>query len=85
MDPVPAESGGVHGDDARGALGDGVEVQQLLLGQPALFGYQLPLKKREHGVAAAETAGADPGKGQKKIPILAHAVSFPPIRRRAPG
>ena len=64
---VAAEGGGVHRDHAGGALGNGVEVQELLVGEPALLFHQLLLEEGEHGVAAAEAAGADPGEGQKEF------------------
>ena len=56
---------GVHRDDARGALAHGVVVGQFALGGPALVLHQLPLEDGQHGVAAAEGAHADTGKGQK--------------------
>ena len=67
VDPVATEGRCVHGNDAGGTLGHGGEVEQLLIRKPLLLQDQLPLKKGEHGVATAEAAGTDAGKGEKKF------------------
>ena len=46
--------GGVDGDDAGGALADGVIVHQLLLCRPAVLLHDHPLDKAQHGISAAE-------------------------------
>ena len=59
---VADERGGVHRDNARGALTDGVVVHQLVLSCPAAVFNDLALQNRQHGIAAAECAHANPCK-----------------------
>ena len=59
---VADERGGVHRDNARGALTDGVVVHQLVLSCPAAIFNDLALQNRQHGIAAAECAHANPCK-----------------------
>ena len=59
---VADERGRVHRDNARGALTDGVVVHQLVLSRPAAIFNDLALQNRQHGIAAAERAYANPCK-----------------------
>ena len=72
---ITHKGGGVHGDDAGGTLAYSVVVRQFLLGGPAFVVHQLPLQDGEHGVAAAEGAHPDFGKGKEEAHVLFHARS----------
>ena len=78
---IADEGGGVDGDDARGALAHGEVVGELLLGGPALFLHHLTLEDGEHGVAPAEGADPDLGKGEEEVGVDVHSDSLLQIRR----
>ena len=83
--PVAAEGGGVDRDDAGGALSHSIQVQQFFIRKPALLLYQLPLEEGQHGIAAAEGAGADPGKGGEEFQITSHNTPFCLERKKDGG
>ena len=62
---VAHKGGRVDGDDAGGALADGVVVGQFGLGGPFLFLHHFSLEQGEHGQTATEGADANFGEGGK--------------------
>ena len=56
----------IDGKGAGGAFADRDEIDQKVLGHPAM-GYNLLLNQRQHGVSAAEGKGADLKEGEKQI------------------
>ena len=73
---IPDKCRGVDGDDAGGALADGVIIHQLLFRCPAVTIHDLPLQNGDHGVAAAEGHGPDARKGQEQLPQCFHLLKL---------
>ena len=71
---VADKGGGIHRDDARRTLTDGVVVSQFLLRGPLFLLHHLPLEDGKHGIASAEGTYPHLGEGKKEIQINVHNV-----------
>ena len=60
----------IYGEDPRGGLGYGEDVEELLLAEPACLIDDLTLHHRDHGIAAADGGDPDLEENAEELSLL---------------